>query len=46
MMVGPQGLERTEAQFRTLLQQSGFELTGITPTSSMISVIEGKPMAG
>lgn len=46
MMVGPQGLERTEAQFRTLLQQSGFELTGITPTASMVSVIEGKPAEG
>jgi ubiquinone/menaquinone biosynthesis C-methylase UbiE len=46
MMVGPQGLERTEAQFRTLLQQCGFELTGITPTASMISVIEGRPVAG
>jgi len=45
MMVGPQGLERTEAQFRSLFQQSGFEVTGITPTSSMISVIEAAPAA-
>lgn len=46
MMVGPSGLERTEAQFRTLLEQSGFRLAGITPTASMISVIEGRAAAG
>jgi hypothetical protein len=44
MMAGPAGLERTESQFRALLRQSGFELSGITPTASMISVIEGKPI--
>ncbi len=46
MMAGPAGRERTEPQFRALLRQSGFELSGITPTSSMISVIEGRPAPG
>ena len=46
MMVGPSGLERTEAQFRALLEESGFRLAGITPTASMISVIEGRPDGG
>lgn len=43
MMTVPGGLERTEAQFRSLLAESGFRQTSITPTSAMISVIEGEP---
>jgi hypothetical protein len=43
MMTMPGGLERTEAEFRSLFKHSGFELTSVTPTSSMVSVIEGKP---
>ena len=38
------GQERTEAQFRSLLKASGFELKSITPTTSIISVVEGKPV--
>lgn len=44
MMVFPDGLERTEAQFRALLDASGFALTGITPTDSPVSVIEARPV--
>lgn len=44
MMAVPGGIERTETEFRTLLHQSGFELRSVTPTSTMVSVIEGKPI--
>jgi O-methyltransferase domain len=44
MLTYPGGQERTEAQFRSLLKASGFELKSITPTTSMISVVEGKPV--
>jgi hypothetical protein len=43
-LVFPGGLERTEAEFRTLFKQAGFELTAVVPTSTMVSVIEGKPI--
>jgi hypothetical protein len=43
MLVFPGGLERTEREFRTLFKQAGFELTSVSPTSTMVSVIEGKP---
>lgn len=44
MMTLPGGLERTESEFRSLFKQAAFELTSVTPTSSMVSVIEGKPI--
>jgi hypothetical protein len=44
MMTFPGGAERTEAEFRSLFEQSGFTLTSITPTSTMVSVIEGRPV--
>jgi hypothetical protein len=44
MLTFPGGLERTDAQFRSLLNASGFELKSITPTTAMISVLEGKPV--
>jgi hypothetical protein len=44
MLTFPGGQERTEAQFRSLLKASGFELKSITPTTPMISVVEGKPV--
>jgi len=44
MLTYPGGQERTEAQFRALLGASGFELKSITPTTTMISVVEGKPV--
>jgi hypothetical protein len=43
MLVGPGGLERTESQFRSLFWRAGFQLAKITPTSSMVSVIEAAP---
>lgn len=45
MMTLPGGLERTEAEFRRLFTQAGFEVTSVTPTSTMVSVVEGKPMS-
>ena len=44
MMMVPGGLERTEQEYRDLFQQSGFDLTTVTPTNSMVSVIEGRPV--
>jgi hypothetical protein len=44
MMALPDGLERTEAQFHTILNASGFRLTGITASASPVSVIEARPV--
>jgi hypothetical protein len=44
MLTFPGGQERTEAQFRSLLKASGFELKSITPTTATINVVEGKPV--
>ena len=44
MLTFPGGKERTEAEFRSLLKASSFELQSITPTTTMISVVEGKPV--
>jgi O-methyltransferase domain len=44
MMNFPGGLERTEAQFRALLARAGFELSSITPTATMVSIVEGRPV--
>ena len=44
MMMFPDGMERTESQFRDLLASSGFRLAGITPTQSPVSVIEARPV--
>lgn len=41
MLQLPGGLERTAAEFETLLQQSGFKLNRIVPTKSPVSIIEG-----
>jgi hypothetical protein len=40
----PPECHRTEAQFRGLLKAAGFEVKSITPATSMISVVEGKPV--
>lgn len=45
MMTFPGGLERTEAEFRMLFKRAGFELSSVTPTSTMVGVIEGRPIA-
>jgi O-methyltransferase domain len=40
------GLERTEVQFRALFANAGFELSSITPTATMVSIAEGRPISG
>jgi hypothetical protein len=42
MLTIPGGKERTEEEYRTLYQASGFQLTRIVPTTAEVSVIEGK----
>jgi hypothetical protein len=44
MLVMTGGRERTEDEYRTLLEASGFKLTTIIPTDSPMSVIEGERM--
>jgi hypothetical protein len=41
MLVYLGGRERTEADYRTLLASAGFELTAVTPTPSLVCVVEG-----
>jgi hypothetical protein len=43
MLLLPGGVERTEAEFRRLYEQSGFHLTRIVPSEGDLSVIEGEP---
>jgi hypothetical protein len=43
MLVIGGGRERTQDEFRTLLEQAGFRLTRVISTSSAVSVIEGRP---
>jgi len=45
MMVLAAGLERTESQFRDILERSGLRLTGIVPTPGpyRLSVVEAEP---
>jgi hypothetical protein len=40
MLIAPGGLERTEAQFKELLNNSGFDLTRIIPTQAPVSIVE------
>lgn len=42
MLISPGGLERTAAEFETLLTNSGFELTRIVTTASPVSIIEAR----
>ena len=44
MLVFPGGMERTEDEYRDLFRDAGFELSGVTPTASPVSVIEGRPI--
>lgn len=44
MLVSPGGLERTEAEFRSLFERAGFSLTRIIPTRSPMFIIEGRPV--
>jgi hypothetical protein len=43
MLLHLAGRERTEAQYRNLLQQSGFRMTRVVQTASPFSVVEAKP---
>jgi len=40
MVTAPGGQERTEAEYRALLEKAGFELTRVVPTESAVSVVE------
>ncbi|OSC40317.1 methyltransferase [Mycobacterium decipiens] len=41
MLVIPGGRERTRAQFETLFQGAGLELTNVVPTSTSLCIVEG-----
>jgi hypothetical protein len=44
VMLGlPGGIERTAEEYEILLKQAGFRLSRIMPTTSVISIVEGKP---
>ena len=43
MLTLPGGIERTAEEYKTLLEQAGFQLNSITSTPSIVSVIEGSP---
>lgn len=43
MMIFPDGMERTEAEYRNLLSAGGFTLRSLTPTLSAVSVIDARP---
>ena len=40
MLLIPGGKERTEVEYRSLLEQAGFELTRIVATKTELSVLE------
>jgi ubiquinone/menaquinone biosynthesis C-methylase UbiE len=42
MLLIPGGKERTENEYRALFARAGFELTGIVPTGTEVSIVEGK----
>ena len=44
MLLYPGGMERTEEEYRGLFAAAGFELAGVTPTASPVSVLEGRPV--
>jgi len=44
MLVIAGGCERTEAEYRTLFEAAGFQLTKVITTQSFLSVIEGVPV--
>jgi hypothetical protein len=43
MLAFPGGKERTSDEYRALFEQSGFRLSGVTPTKSAVCVVEGRP---
>lgn len=40
MLIGPGGRERTEAEFRSLLEAAGFSVTRVVNTALVFSVVE------
>ena len=40
MLVGPGGQERTEPEYRDLLNKAGLRLARVIPTDSAVSVVE------
>lgn len=40
MLMLPGGMERTAAEFESLLEKSGFKMTKIVPTASPVSIVE------
>ena len=44
MALTPGGRERTEAKFRQLFAEGGFDLTGVIPTPSYFFILEGQPL--
>ena len=43
MLTAPGGQERTESEYRTLLDKAGFKLTRVVPTESPVSIVEAMP---
>lgn len=43
MLVLAGGQERTEAEYRPLLQKAGFQLKRVVPTASAVSIVEAVP---
>ena len=43
MLLIPGGKERTEQEYRALLDEAGFELTQVVPTNAEIAVLEARP---
>lgn len=43
MLTIPGGEERTEAEYRTLLDKAGFELMRVIPTASLTGIVEAMP---
>jgi hypothetical protein len=44
MMIFSPSHERSEAEYRALYDRAGFKLTRVLPTSSVFSILEGKPI--
>jgi hypothetical protein len=43
MLVNTGGVERTEAEYASLLEAAGFELTRVIPTAAPTSIVEARP---
>ena len=44
MLVGPGGRERTQDEYASLFESTGFRLVGTTPTAGTHVVFEGEPV--